>query len=139
MRRRFTIGLHWTVLGLLVLLLAGGVIAEIALLYAICGFAMGAIALFKGLMNGPGPKLTGTLRSAHPWLSWGMYAVLVLSSGITLRALMGNGSFGIPLPRLYFVTLSIVALHAIFHLWRHTALGDGALQRITPKALHGIL
>ena len=139
MRRKATIALHWSVFVLLILLVAGGVMAEIALLYAVCGLAMVSVALFKGLMNGPGPKLDGILRRAHPWLSWGMYGVLAFSSALTLRTLMGHGSFGIALPRLYFVTLAVVALHAIFHLWRHTALGDGALKRITPKALHGIL
>ena len=34
------------------------------------------------------------------------------------------------------VLFSAASLHAIYHLWRHTALGDGALRRITPRALH---
>ena len=139
MRRKATITLHWLCLVLLILLVAGGLIAEIALLYAVCGLSMTAIALFKGLMNGPGPKLTGALRSAHPWMSWGMYGLLAFSSALTLRVFMGAGSFGIDLGRLYFITLGVAMLHAIFHLWRHTALGDGALRRITPKILHGVL
>jgi len=30
-------------------------------------------------------------------------------------------------------------LHAVFHLWRHRALRDGALRLITPKAMHKVL
>jgi len=34
------------------------------------------------------------------------------------------------------VLLILATLHAIFHLWRHTALGDGALRTILPCRMH---
>ncbi|MFO7759373.1 MAG: hypothetical protein R6V26_13030 [Roseovarius sp.] len=35
--------------------------------------------------------------------------------------------------------VAVAALHAVFNLWRHTALMDGALRRITPRAIHHTL
>ena len=95
--------------------------------------------LVLGLMNGPGPKLEGVFRAAHPWLSRIMYAALGLVSAATLWVMLGNKLPGPGLPELYFYLFSASALHGIFHLWRHTALGDGALRRITPKSMHGML
>ncbi|MEO0401563.1 MAG: hypothetical protein AAF214_04240 [Pseudomonadota bacterium] len=139
MRRIATITLHWLTLLLLVLLFAGGPLPVLAWAFGIAGLAMGALALVKGLVNGPGPKLEGALRTAHPWLSRAMYIGLAFVCGVTLWDQLGGTWNGPPLPALYFYLLSASALHAIFHLWRHTALGDGALRRITPKSLHGML
>jgi hypothetical protein len=36
----------------------------------------------------------------------------------------------------YMILAVAVMVHMIFHLRRHTALMDGALRRITPKAIH---
>ena len=139
-RRRATILLHWSVLTLLMLTLAAGL--ENAILntaFGLAGLAMVALALIFGLMNGPGPKLEGALRAAHPWLSRGMYLLLAWASLAALMPTFGIALPG-PTPRNLMVTLfAASALHAIFHLWRHTALGDGALRRMTPKSLHGML
>lgn len=139
-RRRATILLHWSVLTLLMLTLAAGL--ENAILntaFGLAGLAMAALALIFGLMNGPGPKLEGALRAAHPWLSRGMYILLAWASLAALMPAFGIALPG-PTPRDLMVTLfAASALHAIFHLWRHTALGDGALRRMTPKSLHGML
>ena len=139
MRRTVTITLHWLTLVLLVLIFAGGPIPMLAWAFGLSGLAMCATTLAGGLMNGPGPKLEGGLRRAHPWFSWGMYAVLGLVAGITIWVQLGQSWGGPALSALYFYLLSASALHAIFHLWRHTALGDGALRRITPTSLHGLL
>lgn len=139
MRRTATITLHWLSLVTLILLVAGGPIPVIAWAFALSGVAMCGLALVSGLMNGPGPKLEGTLRAAHPWLSRGMYLALGLVAGATVWRLSGGVWTGPPLTDLYFYLLAASALHAIFHLWRHTALGDGALRRITPVSMHKLL
>lgn len=139
-RRRATILLHWLVLTLLMLALAGGLDSvTLNVAFGLAGLAMVALAGIFGLMNGPGPKLEGVLRAAHPWLSRGMYGLLGWAS---LGALAQ--AFGAPLPgpslrSLMVALFAAAALHAIFHLWRHTALGDGVLRRMTPKSLHGML
>ncbi|MCV3273008.1 hypothetical protein [Roseobacter sinensis] len=139
-RRRATILLHWSVLTLLVLALAaGGESAALNAAFGLAGLAMVALAIIFGLMNGPGPKLDGALRAAHPWLSRGMYALLAWTSVSTLAVVVGAA---LPGPSTRTLMVSLVAassLHAIFHLWRHTALGDGALRRMTPTSLHGML
>jgi len=139
MRRTATISLHWLSFVLLILLVAGGPIPVLAWAFALSGLAMCALAVVAGLMNGPGPKLEGALRQAHPWLSRAMYAALGLVAALTAWTRMGGTWGGPPLVDLYFYLLSASSLHAIFHLWRHTALGDGALRRITPKSMHGML
>ncbi len=139
LRRKATIALHWAVLVLLVLLVAGGPVPLLGWAFGLCGLGMGGLALMFGLLNGPGPKLSGTLRHAHPWLSRGMYIALAWVSANTLWSLLGGDVYGPPLASLYFYLMAGVALHAISHLWRHTALMDGALRRITPASLHGML
>lgn len=139
-RRRATILLHWLVLTLLMLALASG-LENAALLtgFAVAGLAMVALGLVFGLMNGPGPRLEGGLRSAHPWLNRAMYGLLACACASTLALAAGTTLPG-PTPRTLMVVLfAASALHGIFNLWRHTALGDGALRRMTPKALHGML
>lgn len=137
MRRRATITLHWLSLLLLALLVAGGPLPALAWTFGVVGLALCAIAATHGLMNGPGPKLDGILRAAHPWLSRAMYLALGLTAAATLWhvavAPLANIS------ALHFYLMSAASLHAIFHLWRHTALGDGALRRITPTSMHGFL
>ncbi|MFL4472064.1 hypothetical protein ACERZ8_20080 [Tateyamaria armeniaca] len=136
MRRRATILLHWLTFVVLILLVAAGPLPALAWTFGLSGLAMCALALTNGLMNGPGPKLEGALRTAHPWLSRAMYAAL---GGVAALSIWGQVAQGPDLAPIYFYLMSASALHAIFHLWRHTALGDGALRRITPKAVHGVL
>ena len=139
MRRTATITLHWLNFVLVILLVAGGPVPVLAWAFALSGLAICTIAAVSGLMNGPGPKLQGGLRAAHPWLSWAMYLGTGVVAAITIRVMLGGDWGGPSLPELYFYMLSASSLHAIFHLWRHTALGDGALRRITPLTLHGML
>lgn len=139
-RRRATILLHWSVLTLLMLALAGGLdSAALNVAFGLAGLAMVALAVIFGLMNGPGPRLEGLLRTAHPWFSRGMYALLGWASLGALVQAFGAPLPGPPLRTLMVALFAASALHAIFHLWRHTALGDGVLRRMTPKSLHGML
>lgn len=137
MRRTATITFHWLSLLLLVLLVAGGPIPVLAWAFGAVSIALCAIALLRGLMNGPGPRLEGVLRRAHPWLNRAMYVALGAVAGATLWHVAVSPVEGIG--RMHFYLMSASCLHAIFHLWRHTALGDGALRRITPNAMHGML
>ena len=140
MRRTATITLHWLNLLLLLFVLGdGGATAWLSLAYAVSALTMCGLALVFGLMNGPGPKLDGAVRAAHPWLHRGIYLLL----GWGAVALVAE-TFALPLPgpeaRTFLLALlAVAALHAVFNLWRHTALMDGALRRITPRAIHHIL
>ncbi|WP_299144460.1 hypothetical protein [uncultured Tateyamaria sp.] len=138
-RRSATITLHWLTFVLLILLVAGGPLPVLASAFGVTGLGMCTLAAVRGLMNGPGPALTGGLRRAHPWMSRAMYVALGVTATITIWVTSGGAWTGPSLPELHFYLLSASSLHAIFHLWRHTALGDGALRRITPKIMHGSL
>lgn len=138
LRRRLTILLHWSVLALLMLILGYGPTPVLAWAFGAAGLVMVALALVAGLMSGPGPKLEGGLRAAHPWAHRALYALLALTCLLTLWTQLAGQQ--VPdLSRLYVGLLGIGMLHGIFNLWRHTALGDGVLRRMTPRALHGML
>ena len=107
--------------------------------FVLSGFGMCFLALFNGLMSGPGPRLEGALRQAHPLMHWSMYVILAAAAGITLLALLNLATFGIAPKEVNLALIGIASLHGIFHLWRHPALGAGAFRRMTPKALHGLL
>lgn len=140
MRRRATITLHWANAALLLLVLGdGGRTLWLSLTYCATALAMCALALGLGLMNDPGPKLEGALRAAHPWLHRVLYALMAWGA-----LALGAEALDRPLPgpaarSLLLALLAASLLHATFNLWRHTALGDGALRRMTPRALHHIL
>ncbi|MEX0280626.1 MAG: hypothetical protein AB3N13_05475 [Arenibacterium sp.] len=138
MRRRATILLHWTSWISVLFLLGLGPVPWLAWLFGVSGLAMTALAVVSGLMSGPGHKLQGALRTVHPWMHRAMYAGLALAASLTLMGQMGFGTLGLTLETLWFTLIGAGMLHGIFHLWRHTALGDGALRRMTPKTLHGI-
>ena len=63
--------------------------------------------------------------------------IVVLFGGLLSRhspALTGQQLFN-----RYMLPSVAEMIHAIFHPWRHTALNDGALRRITPTFAHKIL
>jgi hypothetical protein len=132
-RRLATVILHWTCLILLLLLLAsGGQSTALAWAFALCGGAMVVLAILRGLLNGPGRKLDGTLRAMHPWLSRVMYALLAWGSGVMLAAELGLALPGPQAKQVLFVLFGAGLLHGCFHLWRSSALNDGALRRMLP-------
>jgi len=140
MRRRATITLHWLNLMLLLFVLGdGGVTAWLSWLYAASALAMCALALVFGLMSGPGTKLEGALRALHPWFHRALYALLGWGAIALAAEMLGHPLPGPSARQLLLSLLAASALHAVFNLWRHTALGDGALRRITPRAIHHIL
>ncbi|MCF6443965.1 hypothetical protein [Nereida sp. MMG025] len=139
MRRRLTMITHWTVSMLtFVLLVQGPSNPVIVWIYAVAGAVMVALAIVFGLMSGPGPKLEGIARVAHPWMHRAMYALVGLASGLLIMAQLGATP---PVDPMLFVKIiaGAAGLHAVFHLWRHTTLMDGALRRMLPKAMHGVL
>lgn len=116
----------------MLVLAAGGESRLLAWAFGITGLAMTGLALAKGLMNGPGPKLTGALRGAHPWISRSMYVLLGWASLSVLAAEIGRPLPGPDTRSTLLIVLSAGLLHGIFNLWRSTALNDGALRRMLP-------
>lgn len=140
MRRSITMSLHWLNLLLLLFVLGDdGKTAWLSLAYAASALAMCGLALVFGLMNGPGPKLEGAVRAAHPWLHRGIYLLLGWGALALVAETVGWPPPGPQARTLLLALLAVAALHAVFNLWRHTALGDGVLRRITPRAIHHIL
>ncbi|MBY5990239.1 hypothetical protein [Roseovarius atlanticus] len=141
-RRLITQVLHWTTGVLLYLLLSvdDRIFGVLGWAFVLSGAVLCVLWLCLGLLNkDPGPALEGVLRTTHPWLSRAMYvllawAVVALAAGALERPLPG------PEARTVLLVLGAAALfHAIFHLWRHTALRDGALRRIIPAKFHKYL
>ena len=117
--------------------------------------------LRKGLASRPGPKLPPWARLTHKVMHhtiiWGLFLVafggflLSLTSNVILWAggiLPIAPAMGLPhandivgkLHTYQFYGLAILVIfHALFHLWRHTALRDNALRIMTPKVLHRFL
>lgn len=132
-RRLATVVLHWANLTLLLLLLASGAQSgPLVWAFVLCGAAMVALALVRGLMNGPGPKLSGGLRRLHPWLSRAMYALLGLAVLAVTAERLGLALPGPDARSLLLVLFGAGLLHGCFHLWRASALNDGALRRMLP-------
>lgn len=101
-----------------------------AAVWTVCFSAYGIIAK-------PGPKLTGKLRSAFGPLHIALMILLAFTAISVVRADYGPLS-GQP-RMLCLLSLGLGLLHGCFHLWRHTALRDGALRNMTPKFMHGKL
>jgi len=136
-RRTLTVALHWTNALLLIVLVSGASVPLLFWAFGLTALAMTGIALGGGLLGRPGPKLTGMPRRMHPWMHRSLYALLAGVGALTLYAQIGGAVSEAALRRWYGILLGVSALHAIFHLWRHTALNDGALRTITPAFLHG--
>lgn len=136
MRRTLTITCHWTVGFLLVLLISEAQWAWMYWLFGTASLTMVGLALTHGLMSRPGPQLPPIARRAHPWMHRVMYGLLAWVGGITIYAQLTDAFTARELFQWYLILSAAGMLHAIFHLWRHTALNDGALRVITPDVLH---
>ena len=87
-RRRLTILLHWSTLLLVLIMVKGGTSdVWVRWLFVIGGAIWVGMALIKGMLCKPGPKLTGSLRAAYPWMHRGLYAVLAITVGLNGAAL----------------------------------------------------
>ncbi len=85
-----------------------------------------------GGLNRPGPVLSGWLRPLH---FWSHVALLAMLAGTAALLLAEHPEAR----RLLLILFMLGLLHGIFHLWRHTVLGDGALRNMLPRAVHGVL
>ena len=138
-RRRLTIILHWSILMLVLVMVKGGTSAPVVRWAFVIGGALWVgMALVKGMMCKPGPKLQGPLRRAYPWMHRGMYTVLAVTVALNAAALLGWMPHDTGWVAL-LVLLGAGALHGLFHFWRHNVLFDGALRIMTPRFMHKIL
>ena len=136
-RRPVHIALHWTQFALLLgLISTTNPTPAWAIAYAVPALLWSALALPLGLNGRGGPKLDPTGKAIHQWHHRLLY-LLTAASGVMAIA----WAFGTELALQYwlFLLFMVSNLHAVFHLWRHTALRDGALRMITPKAMHKLL
>ena len=138
-RRGLFIALHWFVVLLVLMLVKGG--SDLPTLRWVFVLAAGlwvAMSLSGGMLGRPGPKLTGLARAAFRPIHLGLYALLGAAAAVNAAALLGYAtaqSAGLSLLILVFAG----TFHAIFHLWRHTTLYDGALRMMTPRIWHKYL
>jgi len=136
-RRRFVIFAHWSTAFLLAVLLVKGPTATIWLTSAFAGLTFVWFASYvfaRGPLGKPGPKLVGVLKPIHRAQHHALY-LLIAAAGVASVTVFEYHSTGRALTVLLFLGL----LHGLFHMWRHTALFDGALRTILPKFMHGIL
>lgn len=138
-RRTAVVGLHWAFALLLLAQVKGGEAAP-ALRWALvaAGALWLAVMAAGGPLGRPGPKLQGAARAAFRPGHWALYALIGASVVLNAAALIGRAPDDAAWTAL-LVTLGAGAFHAVFHLWRHTALNDGALRMMTPRIWHRYL
>jgi cytochrome b561 len=138
-RRPMVVWLHWTFVLLLLPQVTGGEAAPLMRWsFVAAGTLWLAVMAAGGPLARPGPKLAGPLRAAFGPSHWALYALVAAAVGLNAAALLGRAADGSAWVAL-LVLLCAGAFHAILHLWRHTTLNDGALRRITPRALERYL
>jgi superoxide oxidase len=129
--------LHWASLLLLVMLLGLGNIPALKWSFSAV-VAIWAVGFgLHGVLATPGPALTVLVCKAFAPLHLALYVLLALTAVAVLRA--GTGPLTGGARTLAIVALGAGLLHGCFHLWRHTALGDGALRNMLPKFMHKAL
>ncbi|WP_299738625.1 hypothetical protein [uncultured Roseobacter sp.] len=129
--------LHWTALAFVVAALFYGNVPVVkwGLLATAVLWSVGYGSF--GLLCTPGPVLTGILRKGFAPLHIAMLILLDVTALMLLNA--DPGPLTGALRTVTVLTLGAGLLHGIFHLWRHTALGDGALRNMTPRFMHNML
>lgn len=138
-RRALTILLHWSVLMLTLMMVKGGTDAPVLRwLFVATGSVWVGLALIRGLLGRPGPKLQGAWRAAFPWMHWGLYGLIALAVALNAAALLGLAPHDTGWTALLILLVG-GTLHGLFHFWRHTALYDGALRLMTPRFMHKML
>ncbi len=130
------------------------------------GMLLGLVALIwsiiyfrGGPLGRPGPKLPGWGKRAHRVVNTGLYWLVpltvisgglaglssdypVLGFGVVPLNPAGWGTAGLhdtmeEIHELVFnVTIALILLHIVFHVWRHLGLKDNALRIMAPKVLH---
>lgn len=138
-RRKVVIALHWATAFLLLVLIKGGTQDAVwRWAFVACGGGWLAMMALGGPLGRPGPKLEGWARGIFHPLHLGMYSLLAGAVGLNVAALVGWAKVEAAWSSL-IVLLCAATFHAIFHLWRHTALNDGALRAMTPRIAHKYL
>jgi superoxide oxidase len=138
-RRALIIPLHWLLAFLMLAMIKGGSDAPaLRWAYVATGSLWLILMAAGGPLGQPGPKLTGALRLIFRPFHLALYATLAATILLNILALTGRAADETAWTSL-LVLLALASAHAIFHLWRHTALYDGALRMMMPKALHRFL
>ncbi len=137
-RRSLVIGLHWATALLILVLLNDGVGTGWHLAFMAVGGVWLAIMVFGGPLGGPGPKLQGWARAMFRPLHLAMYGLLAGAVALTAAVPFGYATAAAARTAL-IILLCLALFHAIFHLWRHTTLHDGALRMMTPRIWHKYL
>ncbi len=134
-RRRLIMIMHWANALFVLLLWRGGELTWLNWAFAATGLTWCVLTLSGGLLGKPGPKLTGAARAVF----WPMHYGLILLVGAASILIAGSelGMFEPGLGRrLVLVLMAAGTLHGVYHLWRHTALNDGAMRTMLPRAWH---
>lgn len=139
MRRKLVIALHWAVVLLVLVRLNDGQTAPL-LRWSFSGLVAVWVGIMVsgGILGRPGPKLTGWARAIYAPLHSGLYGLLGAAATLNVAELLHLIRPG-PAYTGLLILLVAGTFHAIFHLWRHTTLYDGALRMITPRRLHKYL
>lgn len=129
--------LHWSVVLLVPLVLAFGNLVVLKWALTVCVVLWYAGFAGFGLLARPGPALDGPIKNwfvpAH-LIMMGLPGILAVTLWSTPPGALSDGARTVAI-----ATLGAGLLHGIFHLWRHTALHDGALRNMLPKFMHGYL
>lgn len=136
-KRTATITLHWLLLVLVVPLGGGWITPFLEWSFALAALAMSALALVFGLQAHAGPKSPWIVRRINAWGHRGLHAYLAIVGALSLHGLVTGG--GAEMMIHYQVLLWTTIFHAIYHLFRHLVVGDGALRTMTPRSIHRML
>ena len=135
-RRALIIPLHWTCVALLLVMVEGGSSHPWVRWASVAAGGLWLVLMLAGGPLGrPSGRLRGLGRAVFLPFHLALYGALAASVVLNALALTGGASDATAFTAL-LVLLAIAAFHALFHLWRHTALGDGALRMITPRRMH---
>lgn len=138
-RRSLTIALHWSLLFLVLAMIKGGSAAPmLRWVFVILGTLWVGMAVARGILARPGPKVQGVLRRSFALQHRVMYGLVAIAVVLNLTALLDITPLDWGWNAL-LVLLSASALHGLFHFWRHTALNDGALRVMSPRIIHRFL
>jgi cytochrome b561 len=141
--------LHWTTFGLLLWFAAiprsdlrDGLMATNAVmggvLMLVCG-AWFARYLTGGPLARPGPKMDRTARTVQRVSHHLLYLALIPMIWAGAVAIWPDLPGADAQRYVVAAAVAMVALHALFNFWRHTALRDNALRIMVPRALHSLL